>query len=1324
MKTTVALTTLCILTTVGLNHSAAGAPTEIIDRDSPFNGGLKVPATPGGIDPADTHPGLNLIPWPKALEVKPGQMPLTAASRIVSANPSIKPLADILAGEIQLLTGLQLTVTDGPARAADIILKVEQSIKADEPILAARPPDLVRTTDGAHTINIDQQAVVAGFDYRALAEGTATLLQAIGQANGKVTLPKLVIKDWPHADYCGLMVDVGRQSNPATELKKMVEACRMYKVRYLQLHLTDDQGWCFPSTKYPQLGSKPQGPTLYKMDELKDLVAYADARGIAIVPELEMPGHSGSALSCLPEIFDAINPETKEPINLGCMNMANEEIYPALDTIIGEMCDVFKSTPYFHIGTDEASMGRLPLHSGYKAFMAKHNLKNDGELGNYFIAQVNEMIKKRGKKTIKWEGMGVGASKDIIVMPWILRSNQARVFLDQGITTITAPWDLEMPWTQWSMYECNNSKIKKGESVLGATAIAWEMAAPGNLHRARAVAGRQERTWGPDNTVTEAGFLARFQALDAAVGRLIGQPPRRTLEATFAATAGTRDLLLPEFTLDGDPATFYQSAPNPKAGDTFTITLAKAALVATVEVLTGSNGKGMADAAELQVSSDGAKYVTVAKLSAGTAKAVLSDNKVTSIRLLCPSSQNEPVTIREIKLQLMVEVSGMIESPGTILSGDTIGVIQADTTIKGANASCLSPLINKGFNLAFDCTGRGGSYSGPISGTGTVIISQGDPTGSPSNKQFVLEGNEPNTLKGAWQIKSGNLALGKAPGVDALGGTITVGGGSINDSMSWNNSDQVNDAATVELLDSSNGGAALRLNGCTEKFLGLKMAPNTKIFTDGEKQGGVLTVGTLVVAGKTAPKGIYTSALPWISGAGFVIVGDVKRVNTAGVIDNPNTAIGTGNLAVLTAETTFGPATGDCAIPVMTGESALTFAAPADKPMIYSGFVSGNGSVTYTTARNERVAARPTMEITGASSNTYRGTTTLSSGVLKLNKPSGAVALPGALLVGGNAPTNAGDTVLLAADGQFGPAAVLTLNGKTQPCFLDLGGHKTSLARMVIDGQARIRTGSGGQLTVKQIIVDGKKIAAGTHKAPQPWLEGGGSVTIDPRIDVKGEYVVPNKEIGAGNTANMTGDTLFGWQTGACDIDMATNGHKITLDSGAGNALNYSGTISGTGDVALLMAPSSSHLRDTSLFLTGTRPNTTSGKFHIRQGRIQMEKPDGVDAISGDVAVGGQGFNDCLSWLNSNQIKDSSTITLLNAGNSGGAYLNLNGCNETVAALVMATNTMVKTDSPEGKSGVLTIKALTVNNVKKPAGTYTAATEKWLEGKGKIVVVP
>jgi len=237
-------------------------------------------------------------------------------------------------------------------------------------------------------------------------------------------------------------------------------------------------------------------------------------------------------------------------------------------------------------------------------------------------------------------------------------------------------------------------------------------------------------------------------------------------------------------------------------------------------------------------------------------------------------------------------------------------------------------------------------------------------------------------------------------------------------------------------------------------------------------------------------------------------------------------------------------------------------------------------------------------------------------------------------------------------------------------------------------------------------------------------LDGGGSVTIDPLVNVKGRYGNPNLEIGAGNIANLTDDTGFWVGVGTCDIDIVTNGHTITFDSGDGNALCYMGSISGSGDVALLMGPSYTGFKDAPLRLAGTKPNTTTGKFIARKGRVQLEKPDGVDAISGDVVVGGQGFNDCLHWANSNQINDSASITLLNAGNSGAAYLSLNGCSETAAALTMAANTSVKTDSPDGRSGTLTVRSLTVNGAKKPVGTYTAATEKWIEGKGKIVVAP
>ncbi len=104
--------------------------------------------------------------------------------------------------------------------------------------------------------------------------------------------------------------------------------------------------------------------------------------------------------------------------------------------------------------------------------------------------------------------------------------------------------------------------------------------------------------------------------------------------------------------------------------------------------------------------------------------------------------------------------------------------------------------------------------------------------------------------------------------------------------------------------------------------------------------------------------------------------------------------------------------------------------------------------------------------------------------------------------------------------------------------------------------------------------------------------------------------------------------------------------------------------------------------------------------------------------------VGGQGFNDCLFWKQSDQLKESVNITLLDAGNSGAAYLHLNGCSDTAASLTMTVHNKIKTDAPEGGSGTLTVKSLTVGGVKKPAGEYTAATETWIEGKGKVIVRP
>jgi autotransporter-associated beta strand protein len=1262
-------------------------------------------------DPADAYPGLHLIPWPKKIQAGTGFMQLTADSRVVAGEKQLEPLAEILSGEIALLTGLKLKVTTGPAQAGDVVLKIDGTIQAGEKILMLRKREPVRTTDGAHAVAVDDRAIVTGFDYRATAEGSSTLLQLLGKDEAGFRLPRVTIKDWPHADFCGVMLDVARQDHPIDAIKQVVRLCRLYKARYLQLHLTDDQGWTFPSTRYPQLGSKNHAahggvtPKVYKLKELKELVAYADARGVTLVPEFEMPGHSGAAARSLPEVFDAIDPDSKRPVGIGCMNMSNEALYPALDTIIGEMCEVFASSPYFHVGSDEVTSGRLSLHPGYKAFMKKHGLKSDAELADHFIREACALVKKHGKKAIKWEGLANFATKDVIIMCWEGNSTFAAEAVARGYTTITCPWNLGVPWQEWSMYRCNASQLKRGDSVLGATLVAWEQPPQFHVNSLRNLPGRQERTWGPDNKVSVEGFAARFQPLDAVAGKLLGIPVKPVTEAEFSTSAGTCDFLDPVFAFDGNDATFFRSALPPKKGDHFTVTFKQPRLVHAVEVLTGVNGRGLLDGGEVQVSADGKQFTTLGKLAKGAARVVLKENRVRAVRLLAGARQSEPMVVRAINLRLMVETSGTVRNPAAAVGAGNVAVTKADTEFVSPIGTCAVPVINRDFTLKLDNGKNACDYSGPISGSGKVEIYAGQ------RAPLTLGGTAANTMRGAWAVKAGRVVLAKPPGTDALGGTITVGGRG-HAGLTWSASDQINDSAHVELLPSDKATSSLNLNGFSDTIGRLTLAAGAKVFTG----GGVLAVRELSVDGKRMPRGVYTSSVGWLEGGGYVVAGDVKYVGVSGVVDDPNKTVGAGNVALLKGGSTLKLPAGVCSVHVATQASPLTLVAGGEKTR-FDGMITGNGPV-----RIEAPADHEPFALSGAHANSYRGGTTLARGVLRLGRAKGATAIPGDLTLGGSAAQNKGDGVICGAAGQFVPSAVVTLQG-SQPSFLDLNGHEVTLGKVVLSAAASVRLGKGGALRVRQLVVAGKRLADGEYTTKQTWLEGTGKVTVDARVDVKGVVGSPDTQVGQGNVANLTGDTKFSYPASGCHVDVLTNGFTLALDSGDGNAFSCTGSISGKGNVEFFMGPSYTGFKDAPLVLGGEKPNTASGKWLVRKGRVQLEKPRGVDAISGDVVVGGQGFNDCLFWKQSDQIKDSAHVTLLDAGTNGAAYLDLNGFSETVASLTMTARNRVRTDGPKG-SGTLTVKALTVGGVKKPAGEYGARTEKWIEGKGKVVVRP
>lgn len=441
---------------------------------------------------------LKFIPWPTSVQVQEGDMALNSSTRITCANKALMPLGEILSGEIAQVAGLRLSVVQAAPRSGDIALAYDAKL-----------------TGEAYTLTVTDRATVIGANYNAVASGTVTLLQAIDMQRGlfpKTTLPKLTIQDQPAMSYRGAMLDIARKPYSISTLKQCVIAARFYKIRYIHLHMSDENAWTFPSTKFPQLGkgngawAGGNAPKVYPLEELKDLVAFGDARGVIFVPELETPGHSGQLRGGpLSNIFGYKTAEGKIE-SPGITNIASEEMFQALDTLVGEFCDVFKSSPYIHMGCDEASVEGIEKYPDVKALMARENLKGSGGVFIYYVKRMAEMVHKRGKQMIVWEGAPLGAPKDqVIWMPW--RGGSADI-MQAGYRVIDG---------------MSAQQYKKGEPMLlGKNALLWQYPEEAAMpHMRYATPVYTEPVWNPDVNLDPAYFVRRQAMLEPVMDKLL-----------------------------------------------------------------------------------------------------------------------------------------------------------------------------------------------------------------------------------------------------------------------------------------------------------------------------------------------------------------------------------------------------------------------------------------------------------------------------------------------------------------------------------------------------------------------------------------------------------------------------------------------------------------------------------------------------------------------------------------------------------------------------------------------------------------------------------
>ena len=246
-------------------------------------------------------------------------------------------------------------------------------------------------------------------------------------------LPCLKIQDSPAFSWRGLMLDCSRTFIPIDQIRQYIDVLALYKMNVLHLHLTDDQGWRLEIKQFPELTTlcseadpvyaNEQGG-FYTQEEMKDLIAYAAAKNITIVPEIEMPGHSSEVFRAFPELSCRGEQTTIFPFFSGpgvtedIFCAGKEEVFTFLEQVLDEVCALFPS-PWIHIGGDEAPKVRWDECLVCQQRIQDEGLADSHELQSYFIRRIEGMLNARGKTLIGWdEILEGGLAENAAVMSW------------------------------------------------------------------------------------------------------------------------------------------------------------------------------------------------------------------------------------------------------------------------------------------------------------------------------------------------------------------------------------------------------------------------------------------------------------------------------------------------------------------------------------------------------------------------------------------------------------------------------------------------------------------------------------------------------------------------------------------------------------------------------------------------------------------------------------------------------------------------------------------------------------------------------------------
>ena len=379
-----------------------------------------------------------VVPRPAHVTVQPGAFTLRAGTVIVT-DRALRGLGELLGEYLFPATGLRLAVrTAAPAGTHVISLRLDSS-------LARFGDEGYRLDAGPSRVAIRAyRAAGAFYGIQTLRQlfPTAILRQAKVEATAW-TMPAVSIEDYPRFGWRGLLLDVARHFMPKEFVKKVIDLLALHKLNRLQLHLTDDQGWRIEIRRYPRLtqvgawrrqtivgrpdddstkwrfDGQPHGG-FYTQDDIAEIVAYARARFVTLVPEIEMPGHSQAAIAAYPELgntSDTLPVFTAWGVDLNILNPGDATI-AFEQNVLTEVMRLFPGR-WIHTGGDEAPKAQWKASPLAQARIRELGLKDEEALQGYFTRRMDEFLTSHGRRLIGWdEILEGGLAPNATVMSW------------------------------------------------------------------------------------------------------------------------------------------------------------------------------------------------------------------------------------------------------------------------------------------------------------------------------------------------------------------------------------------------------------------------------------------------------------------------------------------------------------------------------------------------------------------------------------------------------------------------------------------------------------------------------------------------------------------------------------------------------------------------------------------------------------------------------------------------------------------------------------------------------------------------------------------